>query len=60
MQTSQMKNIIPFDSCFKEKVLSEEHEYWTFEDRNFLNYKGYQPTGGIFKPNTEGDALVIK
>ena len=55
-----MKNVFPFEGHFKEKVLSEEHEYCTFEDQNLLNYKGYQLTGGIFKLNTEGAAFAIK
>ena len=59
MQTSQMKNIFPSESQVKEKVLSEEYEYCTFEDRIFLTDKRYQLFGGIFKPRTEGAALGI-
>ena len=42
MQISQMKNIFPSESYIEEKVLSEEHEYCTFEDRIFLTDKSCQ------------------
>ena len=59
MQTSQMKNTFPSESQVEEKVLSEEHEYCTFDDRNFVTDKRYQSIGGILKPRTEGAALGI-